>query len=116
FDPAFERRGVFRKGRLCLRCHSRDSERPSPIEEVGSTLGGAWLQSLPFLKTPRLSNAGSKYSREYLLGSIRNGVTAVRHSKYSYRMPAYGDDAEALLLALAEGDGDDPAAANPEPK
>jgi mono/diheme cytochrome c family protein len=108
------RRKLERAG--CLRCHSRDSERPSPIEEVGSTLGGAWLQSLPFLKTPRLSNAGSKYSREYLLGAIRNGVSAVRHSKYSYRMPAYGDDAEALALALLEGDGDDPAAAIPEPK
>jgi mono/diheme cytochrome c family protein len=100
----------------CLRCHSRDSERPSPLEEVGSTLGGASLQSIPFLKTPRLSNAGSKYSRDFLLGAIRSGVSAVRHSKYSYRMPAYGDDAEALALALAEGDGDDSPAAMPELK
>ncbi|MBI3857897.1 MAG: hypothetical protein HY293_19640 [Planctomycetes bacterium] len=104
------RRKLDRSG--CLRCHSRDSERPSPLEEIGSTLGGAWLQSLPFLKTPRLTNASTKYSREYLVASIRDGVSAVRHRNYSYRMPAYGDDAESLVQALREADGDEPG---PEP-
>lgn len=99
----------------CVRCHARDSERPSPLEEAGSGLGGAWLQMVPFLKSPRMSNAASKYTREYLVASIRDGVTAVRHSKYTYRMPAYGDDADALAAALAEGDGDDPGAPAAEP-
>jgi len=99
----------------CARCHSRDSERLSPLEDVGSTLGGAWLQMLPFLKTPRMSNPWSKYSREYLVESIRNGVSGVRHSKYTYRMPAFGEEAESLALALAEADGDDPAAPTREP-
>src|SRR5205814_1288337 len=31
----------------CVRCHQRDSDRPAPIEEIGSTLGGAHLQELP---------------------------------------------------------------------
>src|SRR5204862_6933604 len=112
-DADARRRAVDRAG--CIRCHSRDSERPSPLEEAGSALGGAWLQMVPFLKTPRLWNAWSKYTREYLVSSIRDGVSAVRHSKYTYRMPAYGDDAEALALALAESDGDDPGAVAAEP-
>ncbi|HLY09987.1 MAG TPA: hypothetical protein VKW04_11840 [Planctomycetota bacterium] len=111
-------RGLVRAG--CLRCHSRYSDRPSPLEEVGSTLGGAWLQMVPFLKTPRLSHAVLKYDRDFLLRSIRDGVSDVRHSKYSYRMPAYGDDATNHLLALIEGDGDvrvavPPAVAIPDP-
>jgi cytochrome c553 len=107
------RRRLERSG--CLRCHSRDSERSSPLEEAGSTLGGAWLQILPFLKTPRLTNATAKYTREYLVASIRDGVSAVRHSNYSYRMPAFGDEAEELARSLAEGDGDDPGAPDAAP-
>jgi hypothetical protein len=100
----------------CVRCHTRDSERPSPLEEVGSTLGGAWLQMVPFLKMPRLTNAAKKYTREYLVSSVRDGVTAVRHSRYTYRMPAFGDEAETLALALAEADGDDLAAPDRAPE
>src|SRR5207248_6733540 len=40
----------------CARCHQRDSDRPPPIEQVGSTLGGAHLQALPFQRTPRLTD------------------------------------------------------------
>jgi cytochrome c2 len=109
-DVDARRRKLERLG--CVRCHSRDTERPSPLEQVGSTLGGAWLQMVPFLKTPRLTNAWSKYSREYLLSAIRDGVTSVRHSKYTYRMPAFGEDAETLAQALRDADGDDP---QPEP-
>jgi len=96
----------------CVRCHSRDSERPSSLEQAGSVLGGSNLQMIPFLKAPRLSNAGSKYTREYLLSAIRDGVSAVRHRNYTYRMPPFGDDAESLVQALKEADGDDPS---PEP-
>ncbi len=103
FDDA--QRRLRRAG--CQRCHSRDSERPSPLEEVGSTLGGSNLQSVPFLKSPRLSNVWSKYTGEYLFASIRDGVSAVRHSKYSYRMPPFGKEAQDFALALAAGDGDD---------
>ena len=105
-SSAFDRRqrDLVRAG--CLRCHPRHSERSSPLEEVGSTLGGAWLQMVPFLKTPRLSNAGLKYTVDFLERSLRDGVTEVRHSKYTYRMPAYGDAAQQLAQALIEGDGD----------
>jgi mono/diheme cytochrome c family protein len=112
-DIDVRRRKLERAG--CMRCHTRDFQRPSPLEEVGSTLGGAWLQMVPFLKTPRLTNAWSKYSREYLLDSIRNGVTGVRHSKYTYRMPAFGAEAETLAQALLDADGDDPTPEPPPP-
>lgn len=103
---AFEsrQRGLLRAG--CVRCHARHSDRPPPIEEVGSTLGGAWLQMVPFLRTPRLSHATLKYEPGFLLSAVRDGVADVRHSKYSYRMPAYGEEARAHVLALSEGDGD----------
>jgi len=97
----------------CLRCHARHSERASPLEEVGSMLGGAWLQMVPFLKTPRLSHASLKYDADFLLRSVQDGVAEVRHSKYTYRMPAYGADAKNHVLALIEGDGDPVV---PEPK
>jgi len=97
----------------CLRCHTRHSERASPLEEVGSMLGGAWLQMVPFLKTPRLSHASLKYDADFLRRSIQDGVSEVRHSKYTYRMPAYGADAKSHVLALIEGDGDPVV---PEPK
>ena len=42
----------------CFRCHSI-SDRLSPLEEAGSTLGGAYAQMIPFLKTPRLTNAST---------------------------------------------------------
>jgi hypothetical protein len=61
---------------------------------------------VPFLRTPRLSHAWDKYDPGFLERSIRDGVSEVRHSKYSYRMPAYGADAKDLLVALIEGDGD----------
>src|SRR5262249_32047234 len=32
----------------CLHCHQRDSDRSPPIEAIGSTLGSAWLQEVPF--------------------------------------------------------------------
>src|SRR5262249_29822348 len=39
----------------CVRCHQRDSDRQPPLEAIGSTLGGAWLQTVPFQRTPRLT-------------------------------------------------------------
>jgi hypothetical protein len=97
----------------CVRCHQRDSDRPPPIEAIGSTLGGAWLQELPFQRTPRLTYAHQKYVRAHLLAAVREGVTGLRPARYSYRMPPFGHDAEAVVQALAEGDGDLPA--GPEP-
>jgi cytochrome c551/c552 len=94
----------------CGRCHSRGDSRPPPIEEVGSVVGGAYMQYIPFLRTPRLEDAFSKYTREYLAASVREGVSGVRHGRFSYKMPAFGTDAEAILQALAEGDGDLPDA------
>jgi glucose/arabinose dehydrogenase len=90
----------------CLRCHQRDSDRPPPIEAIGSTLGGSGLEYVPFQRTPRLTEPHQKYLRAYLLSAIREGVTGLRPARYSYRMPAFGNDAEAILQALAEGDGE----------
>jgi hypothetical protein len=97
----------------CVRCHQRDSDRPSPLEAIGSTLGGAWLEYLPFQRTPRLTYPHQKYQRQHLLTAVREGVTGLRPARYSYRMPSFGHDAEAVVQALAEGDGDLPA--GPEP-
>jgi glucose/arabinose dehydrogenase/mono/diheme cytochrome c family protein len=97
----------------CLQCHARDTDRPPPIEAVGSTLGGAYLQTVPFQRTPRLSNALSKYRRGYLLSALQNGVSGVRPKWYTYRMPAFGQEAESLVEGLAEADGD--LASGPEP-
>src|SRR5262249_54870614 len=55
----------------CVRCHQRDSDRPPPAEEIGSTLGGAFLQELPFLRTPRLTNPHQKFTRNYLATAVR---------------------------------------------
>src|SRR5262249_49518981 len=97
----------------CLRCHQRDSDRPPPLEEAGSTLGGAYLQYLPFQRTPRLTDPLQKYTRAHLASAVREGVSGLRPARYSYRMPAFGQEAEALVQALAEGDGELSAARDP---
>lgn len=110
---AIRQRQLDRAG--CVRCHQRDSDRPPPIEEIGSTLGGAFLQELPFQRTPRLTNPHQKYLRSHLLSAVREGVSGVRSGGYSYRMPAFGAEAETLVQALAEADGELPAQADPPP-
>jgi hypothetical protein len=97
----------------CVRCHQRDSDRPPPIEEVGGTLGGAFLQELPFLRTPRLTNPHQKFTRTYLASAVREGVSGLRWPRYSYRMPAFGPAADDLVLALAEADGELPTEPDP---
>ena len=92
----------------CLRCHQRDSDRPPPIEAIGATLGGAYLESLPYQRTPRLTNPHRKLRRSYLVATVREGIATPRHPGYSYRMPAFGPDAETLVRALAEADGEPP--------
>src|SRR6185503_183631 len=59
----------------CFRCHARDAERPSPLEEAASTAGGSLLETVPFQRTPRLDHAHLKYTGTYLLSSIQDGVT-----------------------------------------
>ncbi len=99
----------------CIRCHQRDSDRPAPLEIISSTLGGSMLESVPFLRTPRLTDAHQKYHQSALLSAIREGVSGLRQGRYSYRMPAFGDHAEALAQALAESDGELPGRTLPEP-
>src|SRR5262249_8177076 len=99
----------------CVRCHQRDTDRPPPIEEAGSTLGGAFLEDLPFQRTPRLTNLHQKYVRSYLVSTVREGVTGVRSGRYSYRMPAFGADADTLVQALADADGELPTEADAPP-
>jgi mono/diheme cytochrome c family protein len=97
----------------CVRCHQRDTDRQPPIEAIGSTLGGAFLQELPFLRTPRLTNPHQKFTRGYLATAVREGVSGLRGSRFSYRMPAFGTDADVFLQALAEADGELPTEPDP---
>jgi glucose/arabinose dehydrogenase len=90
----------------CLRCHQRDTDRVPPIEQAGSTLGGGFLAEVPFQRTPRLTYPHQKYTRAHLLAAVREGISGLRLASYTYRMPAFGHDAEALVQALAEGDGE----------
>jgi glucose/arabinose dehydrogenase/mono/diheme cytochrome c family protein len=100
----------------CVRCHPRDTDRAPPIEQVGSTLGGGFLVEVPFQRTPRLSHPHQKYTRAHLLAVVRDGISGLRPASYSYRMPAFGHDAEALVQALAEGDGELTAGMDPPPR
>jgi mono/diheme cytochrome c family protein/glucose/arabinose dehydrogenase len=100
----------------CVRCHQRDSDRPAPLEAAASTLGGAFLQVLPFQRTPRLTNPHRRFTRRHLLATLREGVSGLRGPESTYRMPSFGPEAETLLQALAEGDGELPDEPNaPEP-
>src|SRR5262249_42440277 len=49
----------------CVRCHQRDSDRPPPIEQAGASLGGAFLEVLPFQRTPRLTNLHQTFTRKH---------------------------------------------------
>lgn len=100
----------------CAKCHQRDTDRPSPMEEIGSTLGGAFLQETPFLRAPRLTNPHQKFTRAHLASTVREGAPSLRGARYTYRMPVFGPDAATLLQALAEADGELPDAPDtPEP-
>jgi len=100
----------------CVRCHQGDSDRPPPLETISSTLGGAYLQNLPFQRTPKLTYAHQKYSRAHLLGAVRESVTGLRPARFSFRMPAFGTEAETLVQALAAADGELPAGVEPAPR
>lgn len=108
-SPFFERQRLLHRAG-CVRCHQRDSDLPPPMESIGSTLGGAFLQSVPFQRTPRLTFPHQKYTRAHLAASIRDGLPTLRSKRYTYRMPAYGEQAAVLLRALAEADGEIPDA------
>lgn len=90
----------------CVQCHQRDTDRQPPIEEAGSKLGGAFLQELPFLRTPRLTNPHQKLTRFYLATTVREGHPGHRGPRFTYRMPAFGAMADDLVQALAEADGE----------
>jgi mono/diheme cytochrome c family protein len=103
-SPSHERRRQL--GRAgCVICHPRDTDRTSPLEEIGALLGGAWLQTLPYQKTPRLTDPLEKYALDHLRTAVRDGVSGLRPADYTYRMPAYGDQTDELVRALAEQDG-----------
>jgi cytochrome c551/c552 len=98
------RRRLERAG--CIRCHQRDSDQPPPIERIGQSLGGSFLQTLPYQRTPRLTNPCRKLTRDHLARAVREGLSGLRGPEYTYRMPAYGAEAEALVRALEEADGE----------
>ena len=92
----------------CIRCHQRDSDRPPPLEAIGSTLGGAWLWNMPFQRAPRLTNPHQKFTQAHLRSAIAEGVSGLRIANYTYHMPAFGNHADAIVQALAEADGELP--------
>jgi cbb3-type cytochrome oxidase cytochrome c subunit len=106
YPSQFEARQRQLQGAGCLRCHQRDTDRAPPIEQVGSTLGGGFLVEIPFQRTPRLTYPLQKYTQTHLLAAVREGISGLRPASYSYRMPAFAQDAETLVQALAEGDGE----------
>jgi len=89
----------------CFRCHQGDSISPPPIETVGRTLWTPHLMRLPYQRTPRLTGASAKYTRQHLISSIRDGVSGIRPAWYSYKMPRYGEQADRIVEALAANDG-----------
>src|SRR5262249_58703031 len=91
----------------------RDGNLPSPLETAGSELGASMLMVIPYQRAPRLTDPHQKYTRSALLAAVRDGVSGLRPSRYTYRMPAFGHDAEAVVQALAEADGELPDAAEP---
>jgi mono/diheme cytochrome c family protein len=99
----------------CVRCHQRDSDKPSPLETASSSLGGAYLQYVPFQRTPRLTNAHQKFTADHILRSVREGVSGLRVERFTFRMPAFGGHAAALEQALAEADGESPTPVEPAP-
>lgn len=90
----------------CVRCHQRDSDRPSPLEMAAATLGGSGLETVPFQRAPRLTAPNWKFTGQHLLDAVRDGVSGLRAPRYTYLMPAYGAKALELVQALAEADGD----------
>ncbi len=103
---AYERRQRRLRHFGCYRCHQRDADQPAPLEEAGRRVWASFLMRLPFQRTPRLTQATCKFTHEYLLAAIREGVSGVRPDWYSYRMPSYGAWAEEIACALAESDGE----------
>jgi glucose/arabinose dehydrogenase/cytochrome c551/c552 len=99
----------------CFRCHARDNERTAPLEAISRNLWSAHLARMPFQRTPALDRPLGKYTRAHLKQTLREGVSGVRPSWYSFRMPSFGNRADELVRALAEADGDDPNAADPPP-
>jgi hypothetical protein len=100
--------------RRCDQCHAHAGLGPSPLEEVGASLGGSNLERVPYLRVPRLLDPLEKHTRAYLLAALTDGPRGVRGAAYTYRMPSFGDEAEALARALAARDGADPEAAEAE--
>ena len=111
--PVLANRGTGRSDRQwkfdragCARCHARDHEGKSPLEEISGGLWTSHIARLPYLRTPPLTHALEKYTRDHVLRAVRDGVSGVRPSWYSYRMPHYGSHSEDLVRALAEQDGE----------
>jgi mono/diheme cytochrome c family protein len=105
WSPFHERqRQLERAG--CIRCHPRDQDRPSPLEVASSSVGGAYLQYVPFQRTPRLTNPLQQFTAAHVRGAIREGVSGLRVDRFTFRMPAFGAQADTLAQALAEADGE----------
>lgn len=100
-ESPFARRQELLTNAGCVRCHARDQERTSPLEEALKKRGA------PIAAIPPLDYATRKYPHDRLLKVLRDGGAAVPGS---CPMPAFGERAEELIQALAEGDGELPRA------
>ncbi len=90
----------------CQKCHARDTDRSSPLEIIGREVWAAHLARLPFQRTPALTHAWSKYQPAHLSNVVAHGVSGLRPSWYSYRMPSYGGQTPQLIRAILESDGE----------
>ena len=101
----FEARRQLLARRGCARCHQRDSQQRPAIEQAARTI---WIKSKHFVyqRTPSLTGVLTKYRLDHLQSAIAAGVSGQRPKWYTYRMPAFGQDAAEIIQALAEDDGD----------
>ena len=104
---------TFHRGRLslrrlgCFRCHAGRGEETSPLEQIVQRVDFEMFPArLPYLRVPPLPGAGIRFQRGYLLGSIEKGISGVRPSWYTYRMPGYGSRAEEIVRVVLAEDGE----------
>lgn len=104
-SPFAERQQLLRRSR-CHLCHQRDADTSSVLEEKARTTWAPFLYRLPYQRTPCLTEAGLKYTRDYLVMAIRDGAAGLRPDWYSFHMPGFGAHAESIVAALFESDGE----------
>lgn len=104
-DSPTTRRRRHLEQRRCTQCHQRDHSTSPPIEQI-AVEASVKSKQLVYQRVPALTGASAKYASHHLRSVIENGVAGLRPKWYSYRMPAFGADADDIVRALAEADGE----------